>query len=179
MPEIHIDRHLGGRAGRNLLINSPGVSAGASSRRAFASRNWLCGASLTVLAMAATSPARAADYPVSDEAGFRAAIDQIILTSDTNATITFQDNVVIADPTAFPALTNPVTINTGPFALSGADTPAGISGTSLTFLGGQLILNGALNGGTIASTTSSDTGGTGRRRGGACALERASSARES
>ena len=125
----------------------------------------LCGASLAALAVVATSMAApqawAANFNVTNEAEFRAAINSANANGDTTDTITLLNNVVISGLTAFPALVNPVTVNTGAFTLSGADSPDGVTGTSLSFLGGPLFVTGAVRGGSVAGTLSNDAGGIG------------------
>jgi fibronectin-binding autotransporter adhesin len=161
MSEIHLDRRLGGRAGRTLLINSPGVSASASSFRALAPRNRPWGASLVVLAMAAASPVSAANFVVSTEQQLRDAIDDANSNADATDTITLDNDIVISDTTAFPTLNNPVTIDTGPFTLSGADTVGVTPGTSLSFGGGNLTIIGDVEAGDAAADVGNVAGGVG------------------
>jgi outer membrane autotransporter protein len=130
-------------------------------------RNRNCGALLALLILAVASTiaaprAWAANYTVANEAEFRAAIDLANANGETSNTITLLNDVVISDPAAFPALVNPVTVNTGAFALSGANTPSGTTpGRSLSFGSGDLIVTGNFEGGASAPNAGNVAGGTG------------------
>lgn len=88
--------------------------------------------------------ARAADYLVSDEAEFVAAIASANADGDAGSTIVLTGNLALAAPSLLPTITKSLTINTGAYTLSAAgdtvfDTTAGqtvtvngnISGTNL------------------------------------------------
>jgi len=122
----------------------------------------VCAATLlSGVVFASASPARAADYVASNEAELRQAIVDANANGDASSTITLIANITITDPTAFTAISKSLTIDTATFSVSGAVATGTAAGTSLSFLGGPLVVSGAMNGGNAAAISSNATGGAG------------------
>jgi len=129
------------------------------------------GSSLAALAIAAAamlfaSEARGATYTASNEAELRAAIDAANADGDPDSTITLTNNITLADNTALPALTKPLTIYTDGFTLSGQNVAAGnAAGGSIAFPASATSLTigseSFLRGGDVAPNTVGTIGGDG------------------
>jgi fibronectin-binding autotransporter adhesin len=109
---------------------------------------WLTVSSVA-LATALLSPgaARAANYNANDETSLKAAITSA--NADPAATITLTADITVTDPSALPALTQAVTLNTGTFILTdgtfsgpGAFKIAGSGQLSFT---GDSVFGGTFN----------------------------------
>ena len=124
------------------------------------SRAAIAGLFAAFAVLAQIGPAHAGNYTASNETELRNAINAANADGDPSATITLTANVTVSDPTAFPALAKPTTLNTGSFTLSALDVASG-PGRSLTFNGGSLLTSGTFRGGNETATNANAPGGIG------------------
>lgn len=159
MNRVH--RVIWSRSQQIWVVASELARGATKSKRGGHARKALVSPALIGALFMATSPAQAANYLVATEAEMRQAVINANLDGDASSTITLTADIVITDPASFAQVTKSLTIDTSTFGLS-TPTAAGVSaGASLSFLGGPLVVSGALDGGNAAALTSNGKGGAG------------------